>query len=560
MDMQSGTGRGAGWGRVGGAMAALALGAAVQGQAVLYVDDDAPAGGDGTSWNKAYRDLQDALDRCRAERFQGTVDIRIAGGVYTPDRGTLDRDSCFDLGVSPVPTVSSGLAITLLLSLRGGFVGLAGPDHDGRDFEHFPTILSADLRHDDLPNETNRSDNARAVLSGILYGTDLLLDGVTCRGANQDAVYPWPRTASWVLGATIVNSPFPLLRAVDCEFLDNHCSVVEGGSFRFTSGRVEVRRCAFRGNSAPAGRGGAIEVSGFQECEIADSTFSGNTALQGGAMSSLWGRISVSRCVFADNHASLDGGAFWSEDKVFSEFTNSLLVGNSAGRTGGAISMNARYNYEGAAVMIGCTVAGNKAEFGGALYAHSQDLELYNSIIWENAARSAAPAIGFDGFDKVLEIVRCDVQAGANGVYGFWDDLYWDPQNLSVDPQFRDPAGPDDDPETLNDNDYRLAGGSPCIDTGADDASSPYLVDLSGAPRQVDVPERGSSLVDCGAYELQVSGCPADFNLDGFVNGDDFDSFVEAFEQGKPAADADWSGFVNADDFDYFVMRFDQGC
>ncbi len=54
--------------------------------------------------------------------------------------------------------------------------------------------------------------------------------------------------------------------------------------------------------------------------------------------------------------------------------------------------------------------------------------------------------------------------------------------------------------------------------------------------------------------------CPADFNADGFVNGDDFDGFINAYVSGDPKADANKDGFVNGDDFDAFVPAFEIGC
>lgn len=54
--------------------------------------------------------------------------------------------------------------------------------------------------------------------------------------------------------------------------------------------------------------------------------------------------------------------------------------------------------------------------------------------------------------------------------------------------------------------------------------------------------------------------CLADFNGDDFVNGDDFDAYVLAFELGDIAADIDRNGFVNGDDFDAYVDAFVAGC
>ncbi len=57
-----------------------------------------------------------------------------------------------------------------------------------------------------------------------------------------------------------------------------------------------------------------------------------------------------------------------------------------------------------------------------------------------------------------------------------------------------------------------------------------------------------------------VPQCPADFNHDGFVNGDDYDAFAEVFDIADPAADLNHDGFVNGDDYDLFAEHFDAGC
>ena len=82
------------------------------------------------------------------------------------------------------------------------------------------------------------------------------------------------------------------------------------------------------------------------------------------------------------------------------------------------------------------------------------------------------------------------------------------------------------------------------------------------------------SLADAGVYDCVVSNtcdaatsagatltiCPADYDCNTFVNGDDFDAFVQAFVYGEPAADIDGNEFVNGDDFDFYVERFVAGC
>ena len=57
-----------------------------------------------------------------------------------------------------------------------------------------------------------------------------------------------------------------------------------------------------------------------------------------------------------------------------------------------------------------------------------------------------------------------------------------------------------------------------------------------------------------------VNACPADFNGDTFVNGEDYDEFVALFVAGDAGADFDHNEFVNGDDFDQFVEAFVRGC
>ncbi len=54
--------------------------------------------------------------------------------------------------------------------------------------------------------------------------------------------------------------------------------------------------------------------------------------------------------------------------------------------------------------------------------------------------------------------------------------------------------------------------------------------------------------------------CFADFNHDGFVNGDDYDTFATLFDLADPRADVNHDGFVNGDDYDVFATAFDAGC
>ena len=63
-----------------------------------------------------------------------------------------------------------------------------------------------------------------------------------------------------------------------------------------------------------------------------------------------------------------------------------------------------------------------------------------------------------------------------------------------------------------------------------------------------------NSIVDMAGY------CTSDFNLDGYVNGNDFDAFATAFENGSFEADVNLDGYVNGNDYDTFASAFEVGC
>lgn len=85
---------------VGLVLVSIVAASTASGQSVLYVDDDAPAGGDGLTWATAHKYLQDALTA--AAGSGGTVtEVRVAKGTYKPDQGAGrtpgDRKATFQL-------------------------------------------------------------------------------------------------------------------------------------------------------------------------------------------------------------------------------------------------------------------------------------------------------------------------------------------------------------------------------------------------------------------------------------------------------------------------------
>jgi predicted outer membrane repeat protein len=248
--------------------------------------------------------------------------------------------------------------------------------------------------------------------------------------------------------------------------------------------------------------GGAIHGETGAAMRISHSKFLGNVATYGGALDSLF------------TYSTVPGGAVTADDCVF--------AGNSAAQQGGAIMMHA-YGTSKARV-TDSTFTANSALHGGAIYlASGADVTVLNSILWGDTATTgnelASEGTGYG--PQKLFVAWSDVKGGLAAVSHPVGQITWGAGNIDLDPAFVDPDGPDNDPQTFGDNDYRLSLASPCIDAGdngsipADandidgdgDVLEPTPLDLDLAPRRADVasvPDTGSGIapiVDMGAHE-----------------------------------------------------------
>lgn len=131
-------------------------------QGIIYVNDDAQGANNGTSWENAYTNLQDALERARQECGS---EIWVAEGTYKPS-DTLVSTAAFEL-ISQV-------------ALYGGFLGNETARNQRLYYEN-QTILSGEID----PAGANNSDSV--VLAQNVDET-AVLDGFIIRGAVSQAV------------------------------------------------------------------------------------------------------------------------------------------------------------------------------------------------------------------------------------------------------------------------------------------------------------------------------------------------------------------------------------
>lgn len=281
---------------------------------VLFVDDDVPAiERDGSTWVRAYRDLQEALDH--AESSAGAVQqIRVAAGTYFPSKRT-----------NPADPLSVSFRLVNGVGIYGGYAGVvaaalapqdsAGTGAHARNLSFFPTVLSGNLGD---PND--KTDNPYHVV--IASGTDssTVLDGLVIQGGYALA-RTYPHFDERERGAGIYNiGGSPTLR--DCTIRHNEAPgpwTRGGGMYNGDFANPLLIRCTFYQNrayvvgptvSGPGGGGAMCNVNQSHPT-ILDSVFLENVSDKGAAIYNVGGsNPNVERCTFEGNISRGGGGMF----------------------------------------------------------------------------------------------------------------------------------------------------------------------------------------------------------------------------------------------------------
>ncbi len=234
---------------------------------VIYVKQDGT--GDGTSWTKAFGDLQQAL----ASATFGT-EIWVAEGIYHPTQ----CDICSPAQRSISFLVPGGV------KLYGGFSGNENSLGQRKWFAH-PTKLSGEI------GTESETDNSYTVVFFKNADAGTLLDGFVVTGGHSDA---WGTIGSANrAGGAIFNDGSgkggrSTVNVKNCVFLENYAE--EGGAI-FNNGHegeavLELDNCTFVSNRAGKGGGGIFSNNdlGLGKIEIKKCKFVKNEAPFGGAV------------------------------------------------------------------------------------------------------------------------------------------------------------------------------------------------------------------------------------------------------------------------------------
>ena len=202
---------------------ALVLTAGVQAK-VVYVNAEAGATGDGSTWAMAYNDLQSALDEAN-EADSDVTEIWVAQGMYYPS--VVPRDVTIT-GRSEMP-IDNAFTLVKDVKIYGGFPKTGDPGMEDRVMPNLTdltqnSVLSGDIDKDGtMANNSlnvvmSISDVGSACVDGFMIcggraiGSDQGYDGVTYRFDGDMTV--WPDDGA---GVQLVNSSPALSNLIICD-------------------------------------------------------------------------------------------------------------------------------------------------------------------------------------------------------------------------------------------------------------------------------------------------------------------------------------------------------
>jgi len=250
----------------------------------------------------------------------------------------------------------------------------------------------------------------------------------------------------------------------------------KNGGGIYNEGESLIERSTIADNAAEGGGGMFVTGNPATSLSVNSTTFSGNTAIGGGAISGRVVEINLTNCTVSGNVGADVGGGVYSNGVV--NIASCSIVDNAA--TGaeqfGGAGINVFNSGKVRMTIVNTLLSGNLAGAEGG----SRDA---------NCGCTGSQSGCVDGMNRKIETLG----------YNLSDD---ESCNLDEDGDLVADAliGPLDDNQgpTLT---HALLEGSPAIDTGSDDDECPNN-DQRGSIRPADGDENGTFICDIGAFEL----------------------------------------------------------
>lgn len=341
--------------------------------AVVYVDQDR-SGGDGSSWEEAYKSVENAIAGSgESEEFW------VAEGTYAPSDP-----------LTPKPGSQ----------FYGGFAGNE-TRLDQRDVSEHASILDGQkaLNH---------------VVFVNMLANNVRIDGFTIKDGAANSGSGWDEYG----GGVFVDQQSCVI--ANCTVTANS-SEIQGGGIFVNRAAVTIDNSEFQSNTST--HGGA--VGGYESTlTVTNCEFSSNSASQnGGAIYNDQAPTAISNCSFTQNRADVQGGAV-SVNLAGATVDLSQFSGNASG-VGGAFA-----GYDSDVSITNSQFSSNTAELGqskrgGAIWLNLQSPEIRNCTFSDNVAGSLGGAVEVNNTPQAIisdcNFIDNSAVNGGGGVSGLWD-------------------------------------------------------------------------------------------------------------------------------------------
>ncbi len=365
----------------------LSLSIASSAFSITYVRQNAPTGGDGSSWSKAFNSIENAI-HFSAEGEE----VWISQGLYAPEKPLSPKKN---------------------MRFYGGFSGneiyfiQRDPNQlktiiDGQNsLAHIFYILNPGITIDGVVIQNGNSGN-----TSLDRGAGILAVNASVFVANST----FKNNQSSFGGA--IHASNADLTVSDSSFYNNKALRGEGrGGAIWTHGQTPIIAGSTFVSNVAFKHGGALELNNTDDGLIYDCIFRDNSVIDdslagsgGGAVSAQWAqslypsinpKITIEQSTFSDNHSAKEGGAVYS-NKVQLLVRTSNFSGNT-GVYGGAIKFD--YDTESTTSIVErCIFTDNTASTsGGAIQSYMQNLIIENSLFTYNSSSIHGGAINFNG-------------------------------------------------------------------------------------------------------------------------------------------------------------------
>lgn len=333
------------------------------------------------------------------------------------------------------------------------------------------TINSAGEEGGTITFDCGTNDHVITLTESLEVGAKLIVDGehrITISGGDSVRIFDLNHHLDFTVqrigltngrteesGATIHHPWYGTLRAIDVDFVDNHCTSTQGeigGGAIFAGGLEEavISGCMFASNSASNGggilnrgstltvvdsyfignwttssnsgggqygNGGGLYIDGMNYDEDGDfylcgSVFEANHANQHG--SAVFGyfydgsHAYIDRCLFMENEFDESptggaGGLYHQGDNVGLTLTNSAIIGNRSDNHAAGLFVGSG---SAPSVVVNCTFANNIVpEVGAAVFNGASHIDFHHCTFSGNEG-DYGPAI-FKGENASMNLTSC---------------------------------------------------------------------------------------------------------------------------------------------------------